>query len=266
MSHMCCTHAHSHVHPHAYTQACTHMYIHRYCSRVHVCVHTRTRSCAHMSMHTEVCTYMYTHALTHVCSRVHTCMHTCMPTEVSSCVYICTLCVLSYTYMCMHTQACPQMCTQVYPCAHFHVCTLMYTHMHAHKCTTTGVHSHVHTHTRALSCAPFPCSSWPVAQCQPLCHGPGTRGGCSRSPAPTTHMATGRLHPRPPAGTSNQHCLREVTHIHRFCRLHLSSPCLVHPGCYCCLVAQSCLTLWDSMDCNPPGFSVHGILQTRILE
>ena len=27
-----------------------------------------------------------------------------------------------------------------------------------------------------------------------------------------------------------------------------------------------CLTLWDPMDCSPPGFSVHGILQARILE
>ena len=25
-----------------------------------------------------------------------------------------------------------------------------------------------------------------------------------------------------------------------------------------CLVAQSGLTLWDPMDCSPPGFSVHG--------
>ena len=32
------------------------------------------------------------------------------------------------------------------------------------------------------------------------------------------------------------------------------------------LVAQSCLTLCDPMDCTPPGFSVHGILQARILE
>ena len=30
-------------------------------------------------------------------------------------------------------------------------------------------------------------------------------------------------------------------------------------------VAQSCLTLCDSMDCSPPGSSVHGILQARIL-
>ena len=32
------------------------------------------------------------------------------------------------------------------------------------------------------------------------------------------------------------------------------------------LVAQSCPTLCDPMDCSPPGSSVHGILQARILE
>ena len=30
--------------------------------------------------------------------------------------------------------------------------------------------------------------------------------------------------------------------------------------------AQSCPTLSDPMDCSPPGSSVHGIFQTRILE
>ena len=34
----------------------------------------------------------------------------------------------------------------------------------------------------------------------------------------------------------------------------------------CVLVAQSCLTLCDPTDCSPPGFSVHGIFQARILE
>ena len=29
---------------------------------------------------------------------------------------------------------------------------------------------------------------------------------------------------------------------------------------------QSCLTLFDPMDCSPPGSSVHGILPARILE
>ena len=50
---------------------------------------------------------------------------------------------------------------------------------------------------------------------------------------------------------------------------------LLHKHFYTChyeemkvkvLVAQSCLTLWDHMDCSLPGSSVHGILQARILE
>ena len=40
-----------------------------------------------------------------------------------------------------------------------------------------------------------------------------------------------------------------------------------NPARYACvLVAQSCPTLWDSMDCSPPGSSVYGILLARILE
>ena len=34
----------------------------------------------------------------------------------------------------------------------------------------------------------------------------------------------------------------------------------------CVCVTQSCLTLCDSMDCSPPGSSVHGILQAWIPE
>ena len=47
-------------------------------------------------------------------------------------------------------------------------------------------------------------------------------------------------------------------------------------GCHFCLqcmkvkseseVAQSCLTLSDPMDCSPPGSSVQGIFQARVLE
>ena len=47
-------------------------------------------------------------------------------------------------------------------------------------------------------------------------------------------------------------------------------------GCHCLLhcvkvkseseVAQSCPTLSDPMDCSPPGSSIHGILQARVLE
>ena len=32
-----------------------------------------------------------------------------------------------------------------------------------------------------------------------------------------------------------------------------------------CSIVQLCLTLCDPMDCHPPGSSVHGILQARIL-
>ena len=36
------------------------------------------------------------------------------------------------------------------------------------------------------------------------------------------------------------------------------------PLCVC--VAQLCLTLCNPMDCSPPGCSVHGIFQARVLE
>ena len=36
--------------------------------------------------------------------------------------------------------------------------------------------------------------------------------------------------------------------------------------CICVLVTQLCLTLCDPVDCSPPGSSVHGILQAKILE
>ena len=43
--------------------------------------------------------------------------------------------------------------------------------------------------------------------------------------------------------------------------------CLSNLGCtHGCLVAQACPSLCDPVDCNPPGSSVHGILQARTLE
>ena len=36
--------------------------------------------------------------------------------------------------------------------------------------------------------------------------------------------------------------------------------------CVCVLAIQSCLSLCNPMDYSPPGYSVHGILQARILE
>ena len=37
-------------------------------------------------------------------------------------------------------------------------------------------------------------------------------------------------------------------------------------ACVCAKLLQLCQTLSDAMDCSPPGSSVHGILQARILE
>ena len=46
--------------------------------------------------------------------------------------------------------------------------------------------------------------------------------------------------------------------------------CLINSNYFyvycCCLVAQSCPTLCNPMDCSPPGSSVHGISQAGILE
>jgi len=44
---------------------------------------------------------------------------------------------------------------------------------------------------------------------------------------------------------------------------------IVHPKIIphlCVLAAQSCPTLCNPIDCGPPGFSDHGILQAKILE
>ena len=45
-------------------------------------------------------------------------------------------------------------------------------------------------------------------------------------------------------------------------------PLLLQVYCTCMHAQslQSCLTLWNTMDCSPPSSSVHGISQVRILE
>ena len=42
------------------------------------------------------------------------------------------------------------------------------------------------------------------------------------------------------------------------------NPVTAFQKAYVCMCAQS--TICDPMDCSPPGFPVHGILQVRILE
>ena len=61
--------------------------------------------------------------------------------------------------------------------------------------------------------------------------------------------------------------------VSKFCIAWILSRDMLHLIVACCcmlrcsvLVTQSCLTLCDPMACSPPGSSVHGILQLRILE
>ena len=67
-----------------------------------------------------------------------------------------------------------------------------------------------------------------------------------------------------PWGHKEQTQLR--THIHRSLTCESSSPKSVKSTYSESLVAQSCPTLWDTMDCRLPGSSIHGIFQARVLE
>ena len=51
-----------------------------------------------------------------------------------------------------------------------------------------------------------------------------------------------------------------------FSSSHVECDSLFLKKVVCVLVAQSCPTLCNPTDCSPPGFSIHGILQARILE
>ena len=51
-----------------------------------------------------------------------------------------------------------------------------------------------------------------------------------------------------------------LTLLLRLCKLHLG------PWCMHAKSLQSCLALWDPMDCSPPVSSAHGIHEARILE
>ena len=50
------------------------------------------------------------------------------------------------------------------------------------------------------------------------------------------------------------------------CRMLSAGPGLERRRKVKVLAARWCPTLYDPMDCSPPGSSVHGILQARILE
>ena len=71
---------------------------------------------------------------------------------------------------------------------------------------------------------------------------------------------------------SNVSCREDALQYNFVFNLAISVKGKQIPGqiCYlvvrCCLVAKSCLTLCDPVDCRLPGSSVHSISQARILK
>ena len=61
-----------------------------------------------------------------------------------------------------------------------------------------------------------------------------------------------------------QHIIKLCYEFLKIKELYIEISLRQHPAPV--LVAQACPTLCNSMDCRPPGSSVHGILQERILE
>ena len=82
----------------------------------------------------------------------------------------------------------------------------------------------------------------------------------------TTHLFLVHLH----LGFSEKYCL--IFHYYKNLEgrnwdasiLLITEFTPPHGTLVCC--APSCLTVCDPMDCSPPGSSVHGIFQARVLE
>ena len=84
---------------------------------------------------------------------------------------------------------------------------------------------------------------------------------------PRPPMSSPRGRPSPSTHTSNNSLFCASSSLHptplsylAHCPLILLTPPLAY------VRDQPCLTLCNSVDCSPPGFSVHGIFQARILE
>ena len=155
---------------------------------------------------------------------------------------------------------------------------------HTHPAHTQGPSHHTHTH-RALSfawlCLSASVSADPHPQAHPTrthpCgpHAPSwhlytTNPHHTRTTPPPpqhTHTATHTTHALPPEHATTPHTASPSppntqtpgphhthTHTHTSLTYQFSS------------VAQSCPTLCDPMECRPPGSSIQGIFQARILE
>ena len=57
-----------------------------------------------------------------------------------------------------------------------------------------------------------------------------------------------------------------MSYLYIYIHMYVNEFIFACANSYDCLVAQSCPTLHDILNCSPLGSSVHGILQARILE
>ena len=73
------------------------------------------------------------------------------------------------------------------------------------------------------------------------------------------------LRPHSPGSLPFPNFLDIVSQLLLSCKC-FSGVCVCVCVCVCVLVTQSYPTLWDPMDCSPPGSSAQGILQVRVLE
>ena len=111
--------------------------------------------------------------------------------------------------------------------------------------------------------AAAPCSLWDAVR-----EGPAARRPC------TTTKSGPHLHTKEP-GSSKEPAQPEINKLIKKA-FSLRSRCQffwiyilrseIAGSCVCAKLLQSCLTLYNPVDCSPLGSSVHGILQARILE
>ena len=59
---------------------------------------------------------------------------------------------------------------------------------------------------------------------------------------------------------------KQICYINNYLHSIYIVLCVCVCVCVCVLASQSCLTSCNPMDYSPPGSSIHGILQARILE
>ena len=62
-------------------------------------------------------------------------------------------------------------------------------------------------------------------------------------------------------------CSKKVQALNEENVLKIVNYLILRGACLCLsLIAQSCTTLYNLLDCSPPGSYIHGIFQARILE